>query len=320
MTAVPPYDTQLAEAFAAVAGTTAGLEPAAVIETVRGLFRELDQPLDALLAGTSVEHAEHRVPGPAGAQDVLVSVFSRRDAAPGPALVYFHGGGLVAGTRLTGIESLIDWVDRLGIVVVSVEYRLAPEHPDPAPRDDCYAALLWTWAHAAELGIDARRLGVIGGSAGGGLAAGVALRARDEAGPHLATQMLICPMLDHRSGSVSSAQFAHTGGWDTVTIQAAWAAALGEDHASGAVSAYVSPALATDLGGLPPTYLDVGSAEVFRDEVVSYASGIWAAGGVADLHVWARGFHGFDGTVPTARVSQASVAAREAWVQRMLLA
>jgi len=203
-------------------------------------------------------------------------------------------------------------------VVVSVEYRLAPETPHPGPIDDCYAGLLWTAAHADELGFDPDRMIVAGGSAGGGLAAALALRARDQSGPALLGQMLIYPMLDDRNDTPSAHQMAGLGGWDHSANEFGWTALLGERRGAPDVSPYAAPARADDLSGLPPAFIDVGSAETFRDEDVAYASRIWQAGGRAELHVWPGGFHGFDGIAPHAAVSQAAVAARADWLARLL--
>src|SRR5205823_2536521 len=149
----------------------------------------------------------------------------------------------------------------------------------PTPIEDCYAGLVWTAAHAGELGIDPDRLMIAGGSAGGGLAAGCALLARDRKGPRLCAQMLVYPMIDDRDQTVSSQQIDGVGVWDRATNVMGWVALLGDRRGTDDVSIYAAPARATDLSGLPPAYIECGSAEVFRDEDVAYASAIWAAGG-----------------------------------------
>ena len=171
--------------------------------------------------------------------------------------------------------------------------------------------------HAAELGVDPSSLILVGGSSGGGLAAGLALRLRDE---KLQTPLAVCllsPMLDDRNESVSSHDYDGTSLWDRGSNLMGWDAFLGAERST--VSAYAAPARATDLSGLPPTYLEVGSSEVFRDEVTEFASRLWAAGNLAELHVWAGGFHGFATFAPQARVSVASVTTRNDWLGRMLL-
>jgi acetyl esterase/lipase len=204
------------------------------------------------------------------------------------------------------------------MAVVSVEYRLAPETPHPGPVEDCYAGLAWTAAHAAELGIDPDRIIVGGASAGGGLSAAVALLARDRGGPALAGQLLMCPMLDDRNDTLSSLQMTGLGIWDHAANDLGWTALLGDAKGGPDVSPYAAPARATDLSGLPPAYIDVGSAETFRDEDVAYATRIWQAGGIAELHVWPGGFHGFTVMVPDAAISRAAVAAPGAWLRRLL--
>ncbi len=201
-------------------------------------------------------------------------------------------------------------------MAVTVEYRLAPEYPDPCPVEDCYAGLRWTAEHDEELGIDPGRLIIAGASAGGGLAAGTALLARDRQGPCLAGRVLIYPMLDDRGQSVSMAQFDGIGAWDRVSNRTGWTALLGDRRGTTDVSGYAAPARATDLSGLPPAFIDCGSAEVFRDEDVAYASALWAAGVQAELHVWPGGFHGFDVLAAGTELARAMTATRNAWVAR----
>ncbi|ASW55589.1 alpha/beta hydrolase [Plantactinospora sp. KBS50] len=235
-----------------------------------------------------------------------------------PCVYWIHGGGMVMGDRFSNIDIPLEWLGRFGAVVVTVDYRLAPEATGSTLVEDCYHGLTWTREHAGELGIDPDRIVVAGASAGGGLAAGVTLLARDRGGPGIAGQLLICPMLDHRNSSLSSRQFsAGPGVWTREMNEYGWRAVLG-DRAGTGVPGYVSPAVADDLSGLPATYLDAGTAEVFRDEVIGYAGRIWAAGGQAELHVWAGGFHGFDALYPRARVSVQARRARADWLARHL--
>ena len=224
---------------------------------------------------------------------------------------------MMIGTRFSGIDMIVDWVERFKGVAVSVEYRLAPEHPDPAPIEDCYAALLHMAEHADELLLDRSRLIVAGMSAGGGLAAGLALAARDRNGPALAGQLLMCPMLDERNSSSSSHQFVGLGLWDRESNDTGWDALLGDRRHTSAVTPYASPSLATDLSGLPPAFIDVGSMEVLRDEGVDYAQRIWTAGGDAELHVWPGAFHGFDLTFPEAVLSKRAARTRDEWLERI---
>ena len=153
---------------------------------------------------------------------------------------------------------------------MSVEYRLAPDHPDPAPVEDCYAGLVWMAKNADDLGIDPERLLIAGVSGGGGLAAGTALLARDRAFPELSHQILICPMLDDRFETHSSRMVDREGVWDRHSNLYAWTSVLGERRGGPEVSQYAAPARAEDLSRLPRTYIDTGSAEGFRDEILIY--------------------------------------------------
>ena len=313
----PPFDPELAAVLEVLAESL----PSSITPEMIAPMREgmITPAIETLLAQRQeIVHREETIPGYEGAE-LTVSIFARRthDAA-GPGIYHTHGGGMVIGDRFTGIEQMLDWVDRFDAVCVSIEYRLAPEHPDPYPVEDCYAGLVWTAEHADELGIDPERLFIAGGSAGGGLAAGTALLARDRQGPALLGQVLMYPMIDDRNETVSSYQIDGEGVWDRTSNQTGWDALLGDRRGGDDVSIYAAPSRATDLSGLPPAIIDVGSAEVFRDEDVAYASSIWASGGVAELHVWPGGFHGFDLMAPHVPISQAMVATRTAWVARML--
>jgi acetyl esterase/lipase len=274
---------------------------------------------DDLRRGGRFELSRRLVPGPAGAPDVPLLICRPAGVeAPVSCLYHIHGGGMIFGDNRAGMPWMLDHAEELTMAVVSVEYRLAPETPHPGPVEDCYAGLAWTAAHAAELGIDPGRLLVGGGSAGGGLAAAVALLARDRGGPALKGQLLICPMLDDRNDTPSSYQMAGRGIWDRAVNEVGWTALLGDARGGPDVSPYAAPARATDLSGLPPAFIDAGSAETFRDEDVAYATRIWQAGGVAELHVWPGGCHGFTGMVPEAAMSKAAIAARLNWLSRLL--
>ncbi|MGR3869059.1 alpha/beta hydrolase [Streptomyces graminifolii] len=276
--------------------------------------------VDLLLADRQVDRREVTVPAKDGAQ-LRLSVFSpattdRTTAAP--CVYWIHGGGMVMGDHFSQLDIPLEWLDGLGAVVVSVEYRLAPEVTGTTLVDDCYQGLLWTAEHSEELGIDPARIIVAGASAGGGLAAGLTLMARDLGAPAIAAQVLICPMLDHRNTTTSSRQYSGVPGvWTAEMNEFGWRAVLG-DLTDDEVPAYVSPSRAEDLSGLPATYIDAGSAEVFRDEDTDYATRIWAAGGQAELHVWAGGFHGFDALYPQADLSATARRTRTDWLTRLL--
>jgi acetyl esterase/lipase len=314
----PPYDAELEAALAVIQEQMPATITPEMISAMRAA--PVTAPIEEVLEGRNISHREVRIPGYEGA-DITLSIFARNDHdAAGPGIYHTHGGGMIIGDRFTGIEVPLEWVERFDAVCVSVEYRLAPEFPDPYLVEDCYAGLVWTAGHAGELGIDPSHLIIGGGSAGGGLAAGTTLLARDRQGPRLSGQVLIYPMLDDRNQTVSANQFAGIGVWDRGSNQTGGAACLGERCGTDDVSIYAAPARATDLSGLPPTFIDVASAEVFRDEAVAYASQIWADGGVAELHVWPGGFHGFDLFAPHAQIAQAAIRTRTDWVARHLSA
>ena len=315
----PPYDPELHRILETrFAGGPPPLGPGTLHRT-RAIGAAMFTPIGTVVEGTGLEHTEHAVPGPSGAPDVTLSVVRRpATAAPVPCVYFIHGGGMVAGNRHMGAHLFVRLVERFDVTVVSVEYRLPPEHPHPAPVDDCYAGLEWVAANHAALGIDPARILVMGGSAGGGLAAAVALAARDRGGPALIGQVLMAPMLDDRDATLSTRQYEDGALWTRGSNRFAWSALLGPDR-NGDVPEYAAPARATDVAGLPPAYIDAGSAEIFRDEAVAYASRIWAAGGQAELHIWSGGFHGFMMAAPSV-VSRGAQDALDNWLTRLLAA
>ncbi|MFJ5986722.1 alpha/beta hydrolase [Lentzea sp. NPDC092896] len=246
------------------------------------------------------------------ADGVPVLVLRPARGPEGPPVLHVHGGGMVAGTRRSDLHVLAEWVEELGVTLVSPEYRLAPENPHPAPVQDCFQTL--TWMERNGFGSPV----VAGTSAGGGLAAAVTLMARDHGGPAIRGQLLIYPMLDDRCETPSSHQFLDGTIWVRSSNITGWTALLGDARGGPDVSPFAAPARATDLSGLPPTYVDVGSVDVFRDEAVGYASRIWQAGGDAELHVWPGGCHGFDHLAPEAALSRRARATRMAWLGRTL--
>jgi acetyl esterase/lipase len=317
----PPFDAELLPAIEAMAEMGSPAFTLEAIPEIRRLPSRFPEPtLEDLRRGGAFEVTQQLVPGPAGAPDVSLLICRPTAAqAPVPCLYFIHGGGMMLGNnRSGGMPGALDHAQKLGATVVSVEYRLAPQTPHPGPVEDCYAGLTWTLEHAEELGIDPERLIVGGASAGGGLAAAVALLARDRGAPSLRGQLLLCPMLDDRNETPSSHQMTGLGIWDRGANEVGWTALLGDARGGPDVSPYAAPARASDLSGLPPAFIDVGSAETFRDEDVAYASRIWQAGGDAELHVWPGGFHGFTGMVPDAALSKAATAAQLTWLRRLL--
>jgi acetyl esterase/lipase len=248
---------------------------------------------------------DRTVPGPDG-NDVPVRIYRPVDHDPSDprhAIYWIHGGGMVLGDLDGSDPGCEAYVDQLGCVVVSVDYRLAPEHPHPAPVEDCYAGLQWTAANADALGIDPDRIAVVGASAGGGLAAGTCLLARDRGGPDLAFQGLVYPMLDDRNDSPSAREFTGILSWSHEHNAAGWGALLGDDAGGDDVSPYAAPARAEDLSGLPPTFIQVGDLEVFRDEDIDYAQRLMQAEVPTELHVYPGVFHAAEGFAPEADAS-----------------
>ncbi|CAM3908483.1 alpha/beta hydrolase [Kibdelosporangium persicum] len=317
-----PYDPELEPGLAAFLDLVERIPLRAnTILANRAHFATIVPPIGQIVGGRAVELDDRTVPGPPGAPDIQLTIIRPRGGVTNAPVLYgIHGGGMVLGNRFFGVDGLIDDVLRFGAVGVSVEYRLAPENPAPAAVEDCYAGLVWVVEHAGELGADPSRVVVTGASAGGGLSAGVALMARDRGGPRIAGQMLLCPMIDDRNDTASARQYDGLGAWDRNNNDTGWNALLGPLRGTDEASPYAVPARAEDVSGLPPAFIDVGAAEIFRDEACEYALRIWATGGQAELHVWAGGYHGFAGFSPGAEVSRAAVAARLSWLRRILRA
>lgn len=275
---------------------------------------------DAVIAGRDITWEDRVIPGPPGAPDIEVTIFrpAGSETSTLAGFVNIHGGGMIVGHRSWETARVVDIVAEHGVVAVNVEYRLAPEDPYPAGVEDCYAAFVWTHTHATELGIDPARIVVGGGSAGGGLTAAVALLARDRRGPVMAGQLLLCPMIDNTNTTVASRQYDGIGTWQRDMNLLAWSCVLGEELAfSTEAPAYAAPSRATDVSGLPSAYIEVGEAEMFRDEDTEYALRIWETGGQAELHVWGGGAHGFDMYMPDAEITRAALAARASWLRRV---
>ncbi|SDW61143.1 Acetyl esterase/lipase [Amycolatopsis xylanica] len=302
------FDPELAEALD-------GLPPGPPLsaESLAGVRRMLaDSNLSCAeaIGDRDLVWEDRTVPG----TGVVVTVVKPRQVGPGaPGFYNIHGGGMVMDDRFADLPRMVALVEEFGFVAVTVDYRLAPEHPHPAPLEDCYAGLTWMAANAAELGFDPAKLIVGGGSAGGGLSAGIALLARDRGGPTLAGQLLLCPMIDSGNDSASTVEFAERGVWGQAANAFGWQSLL-----DGQTSPYAAPATAPDLTGLPPAFIEVGAAEIFRDEDVDYARRLWAAGVPTELHVWAGAYHGFDRFAPDSEVTRAALATRASWLRRII--
>lgn len=260
-------------------------------ETMAGQAPPLGDP-----ASFGLTREEVLVPVDAG-PDVRCLLYRPNDVAEGssPGYVHIHGGGYLFGSPAGSDAANLDLASQLGIVVLSVDYRLAPEHPIPAPLDDCYAALAWIHDNARELGVDRKRIGIGGESAGGGLAAALALRARDVGEYEVCWQHLTYPMLDDRTGGGEQPGDPLVGEfvWTRHSNQFGWNSYLGDaPRASPQV-----PARAESLEGLPPTWMFTATLDLFRDENIDYARRLMQAGVPCELLVYPGACHGFQGVV-----------------------
>ena len=296
------FDPELAE-IAALAVNAPPTDPVAAREQMVAMMATLQLDVDE--SGLDID--DRVVPGPPGDPDVTVRVYSpkQRAAAAVPAVLYIHGGGFFLGSIDTEHGGSARLAQDLGVVVVSVEYRLAPEHPFPAPLEDCYAALVLLHEQADALGVDTTRIAINGGSAGGGLAAGLALLARDRGGPAICFQYLGIPELDDRLETPSMQQFHDTPMWSRPSAVKSWEWYLGDAYGSDDVSPYAAPARATDVAGLPPAYISTMEFDPLRDEGIMYALKLMAAGVQVELHSFPGTFHG------SAMVQHAAVTKRE---------
>lgn len=317
----PPFDAELLPAYTAMVEGGGGPMTAELLPAIRAEDAAAVPDIQVLTREGRFAVTELAVPGPSGAPDVSLLICEPAGVpGPRPTLYYSFGGGMFSGDHRhrENVDPLLDAAEQIGVTVVAVGRRLAPENPYPAPLDDLYAGLLWAAEHGAEHGIDPERIIVAGTSAGGALTAALTLRVRREGGPRLLGQLLMSPMLDDRNDSPSLRQMDRVDIWDRSWNGFGWSALLGAAAGGRDVPAGAVPARAADLSGLPPAFLDVGSAESLRDEVIAYANRIWAAGGEAELHIWAGGYHCFDKVVPRARISRAACEARNAWIERLL--
>jgi acetyl esterase/lipase len=259
------------------------------------------------------------VPGPQGGDQVRVRVYRSNDQRNKlPGLFWIHGGGYVVGDIDQDDRLMKQFVKRIDCVAVSVDYRLAPEYPFPAPVEDCYAGLKWLFAHADELGVEPSRIAIGGASAGGGLTAGLALLARDRREVQVAFQLLIYPMIDDRNATPASYAITDPRVWNRESNRLGWKAYLGRDGGESDVSPYAAAARATDLTNLPRAYISVGTLDLFIDENIEYAQRLIQAGVATELHVYPGAFHGFDLFAPSAKVSKQFKADRDNALRRAL--
>jgi Esterase/lipase len=249
--------------------------------------------------------SERFIPGPEGAPDVRVLVYLPTSVqGPFPTLLWLHGGGYIMGSADAEDLTVKSIVSALGCAAVSVDYRLAPETPHPGPVEDCYAALQWLSTHADELDIDPNRIAAGGSSAGGGLAAALALLTRDRGEVPLAFQFLLAPMLDDRTCTLAKPH-PYTGEfiWTPEANRFGWTSLLGQEPGGADVSPYAAAARAEHLEGLPATFLYVGALDLFLEEDLEYTRRLMRAGVPTELHVYPGAYHGFR-MVADAQVTQ----------------
>lgn len=249
-------------------------------------------------------HIEERtVPVPPGSPAVSLRIYRPKTlVSPSPALFWIHGGGYVIGSPVQDEPGSIDFARRLGITVVAVRYRKAPQNPAPAAVEDAYAGLSWVFEHADELLVDPERIAIGGASAGGGAAAALALLCHDRAELSPVFQLLVYPMLDDRTVLRTDMDTRNVRLWTPAANRYAWNAYLGRAPGSAGISPYAAPARREDLSGLPPAWIGVGDLDLFRDEDLAYAERLRAAGVPCAVTVVPGAFHGFDAVFPNTDV------------------
>lgn len=248
---------------------------------------------------------EQMIPVAPGHPDVKLYVINAREGASRGGVLHTHGGGYILGTAATDVRRLQEWARELDAVIVSVEYRLAPETTYQGSIEDNYAGLRWMHSNAAKLGLDPKRIAVMGESAGGGHAALLALTARDRGEVPVAFQLLVYPMLDDRTGgAVKMPAHIATVGWSASENQVGWKAFLGQEPGTDSVPAAAVPARVQSLAGLPPAFIAVGGVDLFVSEDIEYARRLNEAGVPTELLVIPAAYHGFDAMAPESPQAQ----------------
>jgi acetyl esterase/lipase len=278
------------------------IDPVATRQQLAAMVAQLNAELDT----SDIAIEDRSIPGPRDAPNINVRIYQPAGLAASTAgLLHIHGGGFVMGDLESELGTCLALCRQLGIVLVSVDYRLAPESPYPAALDDCYTALQWLHVNCAELLVDPARVGLFGLSAGGGLAAATALLARDRLGPAICFQYLGIPELDDRLATPSMEQFVDTPMWNRQSAELSWDYYLGTQLRRGSdnVPCHAAPARTQDLSGLPPAYISTMEFDPLRDEGVQYALRLMQAGVPTELHSFPGTFHG-SSMLQSARISQ----------------
>lgn len=304
-------DPEVAVAMAPLADATAGTTPPPVGDwltrraAVDGLILQFT---GAWAPPPDVEITKFTAAAEDGTA-IPMRLYRKAGASPGSLVVYIHGGGMFLCSIDTHDPICRRYTAGSGVPLLSVDFRFAPEHPYPTSVEDCYAALCWAADHAAELSVDPDRIAIMGDSAGGGMAAGVALMARDRRGPTLRSQILIYPMLDDRS-TVPDPEIEPLAMWSTDDNITGWGCLLGDAAGGDDVPSYAAPARESDLVGLPPAYIEVGQLDIFRSEDLGYAERLSRAGVGVELHLHPAVPHAFDVFAPESDVAKRAMADR----------
>ncbi|MCU4185633.1 alpha/beta hydrolase [Acidiferrimicrobium sp. IK] len=306
-------DPEVAATIQAIAEANGPLPPPPPVGDVEARRGALNAMLEwanneAQPIATEVDIVDHEITAADG-----TALFGRwyraRSSDSRAAVLYLHGGGMILGSVPIFDGPVSRYVAHTGVPMLSIDYRLAPEHPYPTPVEDAYASLVWLAGHATELGVDPDRIAVMGDSAGGGLAAAVAILSRDRGGPPLARQILLYPMLDDRN-TAPDPEIVPFAGWSYEDNITAWNALLGPGHEDRAVDPSAAPARLIDARDLPPAYIEVGQLDIFRDEDVAYALTLSRAGVDVELHLHPGVPHEYDAIAPHADVSRRAQADR----------
>ncbi len=301
------FDPEFAAVLDQLGGTAAFQPPRHDVEGRRAFWEPILAASGSAQPFPDDVETSDRYATAADGAEIRMRWYAKAGATPGSAVVYFHGGGYFFGHIDYFDGTVARYVAASGVPMLSVEYRRAPEHPFPTPTEDGYAALRWLHEHAAELGVDPARIGVMGDSAGGGMAAAVSILARERGGPRIARQVLVMPMLDDRTTpDAHLAPFTYNYG-DLVT---GWQAFLGDAVGGADVPPAAAPARLEDVTDLPAAYIEVGQLDLFRDEATAYATTLSRAGVPVEFHLHPGVPHEFDGIAFTADVSRRAVADR----------
>jgi acetyl esterase/lipase len=312
MSAEPYYDPAVRAAIEA--GPRLGTVDARTLPKVRADRMLLNEQVPL---SDQVTRTDLKVPGPEAGSEIRLRVHRRKGLEGNqPCMYWIHGGGYVLGSPEQDDLRFDRWCQKYDLVGVAVQYRLAPEHPYPAAVEDCYAGLKWVKEHGAEIGVDTNRVGIGGPSGGGGLAAALALVVRDRAELAIDYQLLIYPMIDDRRTSVTANWDVPV--WNTASNEFGWKSYLGDLHGSDEIPYHAAPIRASDLSGLPPTFIMVGTLDAFCDEDIEYAQRLNQCGVPVELHVYPGAPHGFEGFAPDAPVARQARRDINDWLARQL--